>query len=643
MKPARTKPTFVVRLGLLLSIFLLSAPRKGWPMDARPERAGLTEQQPRMKTLHALVPNYFALVIGINEYFDTPEGWRDLRTARHDAQSVAKILENEFRFEVTLLLDENATHAGIKQAFDKLPDYGEHDAVLIYFAGHGFYDDRLDEGYWIPSDASFKTNGRYDKSRWIENSVVETHVKACDARHVLVISDSCFSGSLFRAAEHEPTQSDYWYQRVLHLPSRYYISSTTWDEEAPDGGARHNTFATLILQYFNDRTRQVFSAPEMARFIKPKVAELTGQLPVIGPMKMAQHAGGEFVFIRKDYDFPTEVESFDVGFRKMRGGAPEDESTQPPSKEEWLKDAALLHQRGFVKSAQHILDKTSALFGEDPTMKELSVFFSTTEEKENNGALAQLAARVAKKSDTEPNYTTYARPRILLMVEPELIGENGTESHARSLLLSKLLALELKRWGGVQFVKRDNLDQVLKELQLSSSILSDRRAKSEIGKILPASMILIGEVIADKDGEWINLILEDTETTRELATFLKRIDEQTSLATMAKTFSREIAEAIVEFKPLEAEVIKEEPHQIQAGVGWFHGAREKMQFDLIERRPVQLHKQLEFSEHRVGKAQVIFAHENFSDLKPAYDAEYHSNPAHTLWVRELPAERKTSP
>ena len=616
------------------------------PSSLEPTKLQVGHRQTRTQGLPHLIPNYYALVIGINQYIDVPAGqekWQNLKTARNDAQAIGEILENEFRFEVELLLDEKATHSALKKALDNLPDYGERDAVLIYFAGHGFYDKRLDEGYWIPSDAAFKSEGRYDKSRWIENSIVETHIKACDARHVLVVADSCFSGSLFRSSEQDPTQSNFWYQRVLHLPSRYYISSTTWNEEAPDGGVRHNVFASLILQYLKDYTRKVFSAPEMARFIKPKAAQLTGQLPVIGPMKMVQHAGGEFVFIRKDYDFPVDVESL-VNLRPRERRGPSQEHAVPfPSKEEWLKDAALLHERGFVKSAQHILEKAASLYDNDSTVQKLAELMTVGKQGERGNGLVKLAARVAEKAAEEPDYASYAKPRILLMIEPTLVGDAGTASSARSLLLGKLLALELKKWEGVQFVKRDNLDQVLGELQLGSSELSDRRAKSEIGKILPASMILIGEVISDKEGEWVNLILEDTETTREFATFLKRIDNQTSLEEIAGTFAGEIIEAIVQFKPLEAEVIKEESDLLQAGVGWFHGATEGMQFRLIERSPVQLNKQIEFSEHEVGKAQIVFVHENFSDLEPTFLPGERSDAPNELWIREIAVSDTASP
>src|SRR3972149_2756316 len=75
---------------------------------------------------------YHALVIGNNDY----KILRRLRTAVNDAREVARILERDYGFKVTLLL--NATRYDTLSALNTMRErLTEKDNLLIYYAGHG--------------------------------------------------------------------------------------------------------------------------------------------------------------------------------------------------------------------------------------------------------------------------------------------------------------------------------------------------------------------------------------------------------------------------------------------------------------------------------------------------------------------------
>jgi hypothetical protein len=81
--------------------------------------------------------NYHALVIGNNNYRLLPP----LRTAVNDAQEVARVLKEQYRFNVTLL--PNATRSDIMEALNLLREkLTSKDNLLIYYAGHGFLDEK---------------------------------------------------------------------------------------------------------------------------------------------------------------------------------------------------------------------------------------------------------------------------------------------------------------------------------------------------------------------------------------------------------------------------------------------------------------------------------------------------------------------
>ena len=162
--------------------------------------------------------NYKAIVIGINDYqHDDAHNWANLHTAANDARSIADLLENKYDFDVTRLLNGEATRSAIIQSLDDVAQCSPNDAVLIYYAGHGFYDKDIDEGFWIPVDAQSTINGRNARQDWIWNSVITRMIDASQARHVLVISDSCYSGSLFRGPiiDHSSRKDAIWYFQAM--------------------------------------------------------------------------------------------------------------------------------------------------------------------------------------------------------------------------------------------------------------------------------------------------------------------------------------------------------------------------------------------------------------------------------------------
>jgi len=145
---------------------------------------------------------YRALVIGINDYKDPKIP--NLKTAVNNAKEFANLLQTRYGFKVTMLLDRQATRQGIMDkmrelAANSLPD----ESILIYYAGHGDLDRVLNDGWWVPVDA---TGG--NPATYIDNNYVQRVMRGMKARHVLLVSDSCYSGTLFGESRSLPTVID---------------------------------------------------------------------------------------------------------------------------------------------------------------------------------------------------------------------------------------------------------------------------------------------------------------------------------------------------------------------------------------------------------------------------------------------------
>jgi uncharacterized caspase-like protein len=236
---------------------------------------------------------YYALVIGNNAYTSLPR----LKTAEADARVVAALLKDAYGFETKLLL--NATRSQIVSALSSYRLLVEPDAnLLIYYAGHGINDKEADKAYWLPIDAD-----RDDNSNWIIADEITTGIKVIPARHVLVISDSCYSGTLTRGLGESlprPTERDQFLKRMAAGRSRTLMASGG-DEPVADGGGggQHSIFANALLRGLREMDKGQFTAAELFRYhVEEAVAGRANQTPEYNPLRNSGHEAGDFVFVR---------------------------------------------------------------------------------------------------------------------------------------------------------------------------------------------------------------------------------------------------------------------------------------------------------------------------------------------------------
>ncbi len=249
------------------------------------------EQQPQPGVANG---NYYALVIGIDEY--RPPLAR-LKTAVDDARSVGTVLQTRYGFRVTYLLDQKATRFNI---LDTLSHYrntlGENDNLLIYYAGHGFSDREAQKAYWLPIDADSGNS----PNRIIADDLT-TGVRVLPSRHVLIVSDSCYSGALSRDAD-APVPSDgeaAFLNRMLRSRSRTLMASGGDEPVSDGGGDGHSVFANAILRALENSSQPMFTASDLFYgSVRQQVAGKSEQLPQYSIIRNSDHDEGDFVFAR---------------------------------------------------------------------------------------------------------------------------------------------------------------------------------------------------------------------------------------------------------------------------------------------------------------------------------------------------------
>ncbi len=240
--------------------------------------------------------DYHLLVIGIDNY----ASWPKLKCAVRDAKAVRDVLVQEYGFDasrVTEFYDSDATERNIKGAIRKLGrTLTSEDSLLIYYAGHGQLDSFTKEGAWIPVEGD-----RDNDSQWIRCGLIKNYLRHLSARHVLLISDSCFAGDFFRGERGAPPEiTDAYVREAFKKSSRQAITSGGLEPVADAGFNNHSVFAHFLLKELKENQSPFLLPSDLHDRIKGGVAENANQTPILGTLKeTGGEVGGEFVLFRK--------------------------------------------------------------------------------------------------------------------------------------------------------------------------------------------------------------------------------------------------------------------------------------------------------------------------------------------------------
>ncbi|MES9993972.1 MAG: caspase family protein [Candidatus Thiodiazotropha sp.] len=241
--------------------------------------------------------NYHALVIGNNRY----KHFSSLLSASADAKETAKLLSTKYGFKTTTLID--ATRYDMLSALNELREtLTENDNLLIYYAGHGELDRVNLRGYWLPVDAEPNST-----ANWISNVAITDILNAMTAKHILVVADSCYSGSLTRSsiARLESGMSEEvntkWLKVMAKTRSRTVLTSGGLKPVLDQGGGQHSVFAKSFLRTLA-KNESILEGYKLFRSLAKEVQQTASkfgidQIPEYAPIKHGGHEAGEFFFI----------------------------------------------------------------------------------------------------------------------------------------------------------------------------------------------------------------------------------------------------------------------------------------------------------------------------------------------------------
>jgi hypothetical protein len=231
--------------------------------------------------------NYYALIIGNNLYQD--QSISSLNEPVNDATKLYKVLTTNYSFatkNVTLL--KNATYEQMIEALDKFRDIiTPNDNFLLFYAGHGWWDENRNLGYWLPVDSK-----KSSTAFWIPNSRISDYMSSIHSKHTILIADACFSGSIFKTrnafSDAQPAIN-----KLYAMPSKKAMTSGNL-KEVPD----KSMFLHYLVKRLTENTEKYISSDVLFASFRQAVLNNSPTEPQYGTIQNAGDEGGEFIFIR---------------------------------------------------------------------------------------------------------------------------------------------------------------------------------------------------------------------------------------------------------------------------------------------------------------------------------------------------------
>lgn len=236
--------------------------------------------------------NFYAIFIANENYNETD--WRKLANPVSDAIKFRNLLVSKYTFDpqnVDTLF--NRTRSEMLIAISKkVRKMGKNDNLLIFYAGHGKAvknDDGSVDGYLIPTD------GTGDMPTWVSTNDLKSVLKSAPgtpgAKHILFVSDACFSGALTRGGQMTASPG---IQRQMEKKSRTAMTSGNL-EEVPD----ISMFLKYLMQSLDKNDSKFLTATDLFNDFKDAVLNNTKNIPLCRPIQDVGDEGGEFVFIKR--------------------------------------------------------------------------------------------------------------------------------------------------------------------------------------------------------------------------------------------------------------------------------------------------------------------------------------------------------
>ncbi|HEY5825043.1 MAG TPA: caspase family protein [Cyclobacteriaceae bacterium] len=236
----------------------------------------------------------YALFFATDQY----DHWTDLVNPVDDARSLSKLLKEQYGFEVDVIENPNQEEVFIKLAEYSQRSFKPQDQLMIFFAGHGYFDDTFGEGFVVAKNSL--ENDRA-KTTYISHNRLRGVINNIPNQHIFLAMDVCFGGTFdpviasARGLEASETSDSEFLVRKLSKQTRKYLTSGGKEYVSDGIPGKHSPFTLKLLQALNDSggSDRILTLSELKTYVEKLKPE--PRLGSFGDDKV----DSDFVFIRK--------------------------------------------------------------------------------------------------------------------------------------------------------------------------------------------------------------------------------------------------------------------------------------------------------------------------------------------------------
>lgn len=192
-----------------------------------------------------------ALLFATNVY----DSFTELVNPVLDANTIAAELSENYGVSTEVVLNPSLSETADKLREYASRSYRENENLIVFFAGHGVYDQVFKEGYVISTDSRADD---ISKTSYLSHSNLRTMINNIGCRHIFLVMDVCFGGTIdpyLAKSSHRGAMEMYkdipkeeFIERKTKYKSRLYLTSGG-NEYVPDGRSGfHSPFARRFIE-----------------------------------------------------------------------------------------------------------------------------------------------------------------------------------------------------------------------------------------------------------------------------------------------------------------------------------------------------------------------------------------------------------
>lgn len=242
------------------------------------------------------------IAIAIDEYEDN--AINNLNNCSNDINALIDAISNKYVFgsiELYLRHEQTTVSFLYKELYNELINSLPDDSILILFAGHGEYNSVLNSSYWLCSDSK-----KDDVTTWFNVSDLLNFFRASPAKHIAIISNSCFAGAIFdmdRGGGH----------KALSAKAARQALTSGGIEKVKDGPKDQGSlFNEALIHVLNENSEKELSFDRFSENVILRFSDKNIQTPRHGHLVHSGDDGGSYFFYVKENTSISSIQTLQI-------------------------------------------------------------------------------------------------------------------------------------------------------------------------------------------------------------------------------------------------------------------------------------------------------------------------------------------